>query len=134
MSESISGRTRFPIVGARHRPPAVALINALPVGAPLTVIAEPENQYDPNAIAVWLYTKDLPEASREALKETGPQSGWPFDKIMAQEVFHLGYIPKELAAELKASGAIRDNEPVDVTFAVNASGQPRVLFTEAPIA
>lgn len=129
---SVSGQTRFPIVGARFRPPAQALINSLAVGTPLTVIAEPDNQYDPNAIAVWLYTKDLPEASQEALKVTGPESGWTLAKIFSEEVFHLGFIPKEMAAELKASGSIRDNEPVSVTFEVNASGQPRVRFAEPP--
>ena len=121
-------RTTFPIVGARHRPPAQVLINSLAIGVLLTVIAEPENQYDPNAIAVWLYTKDLPEASQEALKETGPTAGWALDRILSEEVFHLGYIPKEMAAELKASGAIRDNEPQAATFAVSAQGQARVRF------
>ena len=121
-------RTTFPIVGMKFRPPAQVLINSLAIGVPLTVIAEPENAYDPNAIAVWLYTKDLPEASQEALKETGPTAGWTLDRILSEEVFHLGYIPKEMAAELKASGAIRDNEPQAGVFAVSAQGQARVRF------
>jgi hypothetical protein len=123
-----SERTTFPIVGMKFRPPAQVLINALAVGTPLTAIAEPENAYDPNAIAIWLYTKDIPEASQEALKETALSAGWTHTRIMAEEVFHLGYIPKEMAAELKASGAIRDNEPQAAEFLVSAQGQARVHF------
>ena len=121
-------RSTFPIVGMKFRPPAQALINSLAVGVPLTVIAEPENAYDPNAIAVWLYSKDIPEASQEALKETLPSSGFTLDRVLSEEVWHLGYFPKEMAAELKASGAIRDNEPQAATFAVSAQGQARVRF------
>ena len=121
-------RSTFPIVGMKFRPPAQVLINSLAIGVSLTVMAEPENTYDPNAIAVWLYTKDIPEASQEALKETGPTAGWPFARLMAKEVFHLGYIPREMAAELKASDAIRNNEPQAATFAVSAWGQARVRF------
>ena len=121
-------RTTFPIVGMKFRPPAQALINSLAIGVPLTVMAEPENQYDPNAIAVWLYTKDIPEASKKALAETLPNSGFTIERVMAEEVYHLGYIPKEMAAELKASGAIRDNEPQAAQFLVSAQGQARVRF------
>ena len=42
----------FPIVGAYYHPPAKALIDALAVDTPLLLIAEPDNAYDPNAIAV----------------------------------------------------------------------------------
>lgn len=121
-------RTTFPIVGMKFRPPAQALINSFAIGVPLTVIAEPENPYDPNAIAIWFYTKDLPEASKEALTETLPNSGWTIERVLDQEVFHLGFIPKEMAADLKASGAVRDNEPQAGTFLVSAQGQARVRF------
>jgi hypothetical protein len=122
----------FPIVGMFYRPPAKALIDALAVGTPLLLIAEPENNFDPNAVAVWLHSKDIPEASYTALEETLPPFGWTLEKVLEEEEHHLGYIPKEMAAQLKACGAVKDGEAVEVTFSTSASGAPRVKFAEAP--
>ena len=44
----------IPLVGAHFRPPAKALIQSLPVGQVLRLSREPDNQYDTNAIQVWL--------------------------------------------------------------------------------
>lgn len=119
-------RTTFPIVGMRHRPPAQAIVNALAVGTPLTCMAEPDNAYDPNAIQVLVSTAGIPPASQEALKQTLPNSGWTMERFLENSSYHLGYIPKEMAAELKASGAIRDNEAQAGEFLVSAQGQARV--------
>lgn len=42
----------YSMVGMQHRD-AVAFVSSLPRGEPLTLIREPTNQYDPNAVQVW---------------------------------------------------------------------------------
>lgn len=116
----------LPIVGAFYRPPAKALIEVLAVGTPLQLIAEPDNQYDPNAIAVWLETANVPAGAETRLEELLPQFGMDMETILSETAWHLGYVPKEMAAKLKASGAIEDGHPYDVTFSTSASGAPRV--------
>ena len=127
----MAGNT-FPIVGAFYRPPAKALIEALAVGTPLMLLAEPENEFDKNAVAVWLKSSDIPEASKEKLEESLPPFGFDMEKITAQDSWHLGYIPKEMAAMLRSSGAVGTEEPVNVTFSTSTTGAPRVRFEEAP--
>jgi hypothetical protein len=121
----------LPIVGAFYRPPAKALIDVLPVGTPLYMIAEPDNQYDPNAIAIWLETENLPDAAQERLVELLPAYGLDLDTVMAQEAWHLGYVPREMAAKIKAAGMIDESAPYEVTFSTSASGAPRVRSIEA---
>lgn len=43
-----------PVVGMYHRPPALQVILELPIGTKLLLMREPTNQYDPNAIKVFL--------------------------------------------------------------------------------
>ena len=121
--------TTMPIVGAFFRPPAKLLLAHLALGVPLLLVAEPDNPYDPNAVAIWLRSADIPVASHESLDEALPQVGLSLAQVLSQELWHLGYIPKEMAAELKAAGVItNDGEPMPVTFALNAKGDPRVRF------
>jgi hypothetical protein len=40
------------LVGMKHRG-TEALVASLPQGEPLTLIREPNNQFDPNAVQVW---------------------------------------------------------------------------------
>ena len=128
----MSDRTTFPIVGMYHRPPALALINVIAIGTPLLLIAEPENAYDPNAIAVWLHSRDIPEAAYGRLRDLLPDYGKTLDDILNEADWQLGYIARDFAAQLRASGAVPTDEPVIVTFAVNAQGAPRAKFAESP--
>lgn len=118
----------LPIVGAFYRPPAKALIDALPIGTRLQLIAEPDNAFDPNAIAVWLEVKDIPESVHSTLEESLPAFGHSLDTLKAQDAWHLGYVPKETAAKLRQQGVAE--QPLEVTFATNAKGAPRVHSTE----
>ena len=120
----------LPIVGSFYRPPAKILIDALPIGTPLFIMAEPDNQYDPNAVAVWLETRNIPETSYAALEEALPAFGFDLDTVLSQDQWHLGYIPKDFAAQLRASETVMPNTPVDVEFATAANGSPRVRFPE----
>ena len=118
----------MPIVGAFYRPPAALICDKLPSGTPLWLYAEPTNDYDANAVAVWLNANDVSEAAQAALEERLPDFGLTLEDFMAQEEWHLGYIPRALAAELKASGTIEDDIPFAVTFTTSNTGKPMVRF------
>ena len=60
-----------PVAGVSFRPEAVADASFDP-GARLALVPEPENEHDPNAVAVW----------------------------NAEETLQAGYLPREVAAEL----------------------------------
>lgn len=121
----------YPLVGAFYRPPAKALIDVLPIGTPLTLIAEPENAYDPFAVAVWLYSRDIPEGNaHEKLRETLPPFGTDLETVLSQEVHHLGYIAKELARKLREEDTVPVDSPVEGTFSLSSGGAPRVRLTD----
>jgi hypothetical protein len=63
-----------PVAGVSFRPEAVADVSFDP-GARLSLLPEPENEHDPNAIAVW----------------------------NAERTLQAGYVPREVAAELDGS-------------------------------
>lgn len=125
---------RLPIVGMffgpQHGSPSPALVNALAVGTPLWLIAEPDNPADTNAIAVYVKSADLPEASYASLEESLPPFGFSLEQILAQEEWHCGYIPKNFAAQLREQEIVQISIPVEVHFGTNPKGDPRVVFAE----
>jgi hypothetical protein len=126
------GQTSFPIVGAHYRPPAKTLLGVLSLGTKLTLMAEPENQYDPNAVAVWLNATDIKREAYDLLEEELPAFGFDLAQIIDLENWHLGYIPKAMAAKLREVGAVTPDNPVEVTFSLSPTGEPRVRFEVAP--
>lgn len=122
----------LPIVGAFYRPPAQILLNALPIGAQLTLFAEPTNPYDANAIAVWVSISAFTSATLASIEPALADCGLSLDALKEQAEWHLGYLPKEFAAQLKANGTVKDDTPVGVTFATNPAGRPHVRFS-APV-
>lgn len=120
----------YPIVGMHFRPPAKALIEILPIGCPLTLIAEPDNAHDSNAVAVWLYSENIPEESKSRLRELLIPFGYELEQILAEEVWHLGYIPREMAKVLRENEIVPIDSSVDGTFSVSNNGAPRVRLSE----
>ena len=83
------------------RPPARAILNALPAGHPLWLKPEPENPYDPNAVAVWFDAETIrhsPEIQTE-LETTLPPMGGDLESLFEQRYWHVGYMAKEHAAQ-----------------------------------
>lgn len=98
----------FPIVGSHYRPPAKAILEALPLNTPLTLHAEPENEYDTNAIQVLVASSAIARAVRNSeecrrtLVNACADCGFTdFETLFAQESWHLGYIPRGIAAKIK---------------------------------
>lgn len=126
----------YVIKGAYFRPPAKALLDSLPVGASLTLMHEPGGpdvgHDDPTAIAVWLASATLGEASRERLRTSLGEFGSSLEDVLDQEWHHCGYIPKEMAAQLMANGFPEAPAEVPAEFSVSARGAPMVRFEFDP--
>lgn len=123
----------LPIVGSFYGPqrgsPSPALVNCLAIGTPLFLIAEPDNPADPNAIAVYVESENLTPQMQNYLEENLGAFGFTLEQILAQDAWHLGYIPKQMAAKLTEQGFL-GSAPYPVTFSTGTNGGPRVRSTE----
>lgn len=131
----------YPIVGARFRPPAQAILDKLPAGTKLLLRRQPDNPYDRNAVQVLLFfnqeTAVIEAIERACDCGIDPVNPYPDEPI------HLGFIPRESAAKLAPlmdeSAKIEEEGtfaieqgiaewPATLTFA--AHGGPMVTFEE----
>src|SRR6266436_929887 len=90
----------YPIVGMKFHPPARTILAILPIGTELELIPEPENPYDPNAIMIWINGQMIPKQCHIELESLASGYGFSADQIV-NEYWHLGYIPRELAARMQ---------------------------------
>ena len=112
------------IVGAHYRPPAKGILQALPLGHPLVLMPEPDNEHDPHAIRVELVTATLPPGIDADL--TALCAGFGFDAalIRERERWHLGYVPRDRAATLSLDGP----RPAKLAFAPD--GKPTINWED----
>ncbi len=87
------------IVGAKFRPPARGLLDTLPLGARLLARREGSNAHDANAIQVLVRSEDFQPVSKE-MEIACEGFGFGARQLESQPEWHLGYIPREKAAEL----------------------------------
>ena len=137
---------KFPIVGMSHRFPAQAVMNYLPADTPLYLVREPGNQYDVNAIQVWV--KNAAEAFGdneviEALHVMCTEQGKETPDFTVP--FMLGYIKAQtidddnLGADVLAprldkmveDGTIGDAEQVPCILVYGSSGRPALTIVES---
>ena len=120
----------LPIVGSKFRPPAQALINGLPQGTKIYLRAEPQNRYDENAIQVILKTVDLENLEEEEVENLNQElasSGKNLDEdIIPFEEFHLGYVPKHLALNLRLNRNVVLDKLYPGEFKVSFRGAPQI--------
>ncbi len=99
--------TMYPIVGSKYRPPAESILSILPLGQELELIPEPDNEHDPNAIAVWIdgsaITTTMDSSEVEALFAG---HGITVFRLVSEN-WHLGYIPRRVAAQIHLDGPLR---------------------------
>ena len=110
--------TTAPLVGMYFRPPAKAILQSLPTNYPLELRPEPDNPYDPNAVAVWFDAFHLSNEAKEELESTLPGMGCDLDSLMSQRWWHIGYMAKDHAAKHQqpiASIIFGHNEDADVS-------------------
>jgi len=118
----------FPIVGMFYRKPAQAIIDCIPIGTHIYAYAEPSNEVDPNAIAILIDSEHIPEQCHDSLDIKLANYGMEIGDIMGEPTWHLGYIPKGLAAMLKNSGDVQDNIIYHGTFMQDMKGKPMINF------
>lgn len=118
------------IVGLKFHPPALALIRGLPLHCPLILRAEPNNAYDPNAIRVILPTATIPQLAFGQINEELLSSGMEIDDLLAQEEWLLGYIPRQVASELREPIGFVGVEDLPAEFIINHAGKPIVRFED----
>ena len=121
----------LPIVGAHYRPPAKTIIDCLPVGAKLFMEAEPTNPYDGNAVAVYIRSENIPQSAYETLEEHLANVGISLNELLSQEFWHLGYIPKNLAAQLRLNNIVPLDYKMEGTIGFSPSGKPMIRFEDA---
>jgi hypothetical protein len=92
------------IVGARHHKPAVQIFQALPAETKLLLVPEPTNPYDANAIQVRLKPDAIPEWVERDLEELLLPTEFTLADLKSQDSIMLGFIPKEIAAEISLPG------------------------------
>src|ERR1700693_3201523 len=83
-----------PIVGMFFRlrddsVPAPAIIANLPSDTPLSLVAEPDNAYDANAIKVYILSADIPHG--EEIEVACAAQGTASDELYSTD-WHLGYV------------------------------------------
>jgi hypothetical protein len=123
---------RFPIVGmffGMQRPqasPSELLVKCLAINTPLMLCAEPYNPVDANAIAVRIATNHIPHSADEFLEAELPRYGMSLASLAEFDEWHLGYIPRNMTAKLRALVGIGYDEPIPARFTLSPSGEPRV--------
>lgn len=122
---------RYPIVGMFYRPPAQALVDNLPAGTSLYIVAEPDNHADPNAIAVYLPLTQL-DSLPENIDDFLQMSGNTREDLKSDGFdIQLGYIPKHMAAKFKSLG-FHNQAKVFGIFGFGSDGGPRIIFDAEP--
>lgn len=86
------------LVGTHFHPPAKTLLEALPAGCPLELLAEPDNPYDENAVkcqlgpewADWLM--EQAPSVRESLEASLPNQGATLEQVLSTLPLMLGHV------------------------------------------
>lgn len=121
----------LPIVGARFRPPADEILRVIASNTDLLLQREPYNPHDANAIKVMFPNFWDHDRVRELIIA---EFGEPVVEIAKDEgaAFHVGYIPRDRAAEL---APILDayGEDWPAKFFIAPHGGPMVSFEEPQV-
>lgn len=123
MSSPITIAVSAPLVGAHFRPPAKALLQALPAGAPLWLVPEPTNEHDANAVKVMVRIEAIPQDQQALLEQLAAPYGFLLDDILSREEWQLGYVKRDYAAMIapKLSG-----RPCPATLGFTLDGSPTI--------
>ena len=128
---------RIPLVGTHFHPPAKQVLQALRAGVALSLVPEPDNPYDPNAVRVEVVVSEtllIQDFGRfcDALDGTGFD---PHDVASGHEPMHLGYIPRSGARTAQGGpgteevlGWLSENPTLATTLAFDQNGFPCVLI------
>ena len=118
----------LPIVGSHYHAPAPAILSFIPIGQPLQLIPDLENEHVtpefPNAIAVWIDGREITLPISDEAEANLQGYGLSSEDILA-DYWQLGFIPKEFAKDINLS-TFGDRHLG--RFAIGANGGPRIEF------
>jgi hypothetical protein len=86
--------TKVPLVGMFFHPPANLVLKGLLGGTHLTLLAEPENPYDANAIRVECCPRDMEPEYAENARDELEGFGYTLEELLEIPSIHLGYVAK----------------------------------------
>ncbi len=92
--------TSAPIVGMHFRPPAKALVAALPSGTPLMLEPEPTNQYDPFAVKVLVDLTEMDDEFWDEIETALGLAGVEKEELL-EAPRHIAYIDKAKTGSAK---------------------------------
>lgn len=102
------------LVGMHFRPPAKLILETLKSGTPLQLVAEPDNEYDSNAIRVYVNLGEVPESQHARLEQELPGFGWDIETFWQRaetgEALMLGYIAASKNKALREDPSLVSNE------------------------
>src|SRR5574337_537085 len=119
-----------PIVGMYFYNPAQALLKVLAADTPLSLVREPDNIHDPNAIKVMLRSVNIPADAYEELEVHAAGHGYDVATILEQAEWQLGHIAREYAAALQP---IMDDPRsiIQTKLGFDAKGKPLAFISVA---
>ena len=113
MSKPITTLTGL-LVGMHFRPPAKLILETLKSGTELQLVHEPDNEYDQNAVKVFVRLGEVPESQHVRLEAELPGFGWDIETFKARaevgEAIMLGYIAASKNKALKEDPLLVSNE------------------------
>lgn len=118
-------RFQVPLVGSYYYKPATALLQSVPSGTPLDLRPEPFNQYDENAVAVWLSPSHIPVVQRGLLEPILAGFGFSLEELLEEGPRQVGHLAKEFAAQLQSPIILGKLSSAILTF--TGSGKPQVI-------
>ena len=126
----------IPLVGSHFRPPASTILANLPTGAKLSLLAEPDNPYDPRAVAVHVQVSEVPPSQYDALREALPNFGFTLEELLSEGGLQLGYLcsatntrqlSKAPPGERWGHNCLASRWPQDAELRWSSNGQALVL-------
>lgn len=96
------------LVGSHFVPPSKLLLENLPQGTKIRLLADPENPYDQNAIKVLLPPGGIPVERHEKLAEALPAMGWTLEDVLGADVLMLGHLA---ASDGKPLQKVQQSDP-----------------------
>lgn len=128
----------FRLSDPKNPAPAKLLIEVLATGTELNLVREPENEYDKNAIQVWLPFAALEEELLQASPDGEPSAravefeaklngyGWTLQQLRDSPELMLGYVGKEWAEVLAPLMDAEEGRVASASFCVSGKGKPQV--------
>ncbi len=80
------------ITGGFARQPGNAVQQCLPSGCSLQIVPQPDNPYDPHALAVTVDPQEIPPGQYQELKDRLEGTGWELQDVLQGEAVQIGWV------------------------------------------